>query len=140
MIGCSLTVRLTDGCTHRSVTNPPGARSRVTVKGGTLEVDIPRGPLFSTERAGTAGFALVLLFFRSCLLPRPSASASLAASAGRGHCYIKGGVVACRTPGLLIRGVHKEILHLCLKTSCMHDRYGMAQPLYGHCRHWRLAA
>ncbi|CAK0784475.1 hypothetical protein CVIRNUC_007679 [Coccomyxa viridis] len=43
----------------RSVTNPPGARSRVTVKGGTLEVDIPRGPLFSTERAGTAGFALV---------------------------------------------------------------------------------
>lgn len=59
--GCSLTVRLTDGCTHRSVTNPPGARSRVTVKGGTLEVDIPRGPLFSTERAGTAGFALVLL-------------------------------------------------------------------------------
>ena len=52
---------LSDGCTHRSAGNPPGARSRVRVKGGTLEVDIPRGPLFSTERAGTAGFALVLV-------------------------------------------------------------------------------
>ena len=59
--GCAFELRLIDGCTHRSVGNPPGARSRVTVKGGTLEVDIPRGPLFSTERAGTAGFALVLL-------------------------------------------------------------------------------
>ena len=75
MVSCSFTLNSTDGCTHRSVTNPPGARSRVTVKGGTLEVDIPRGPLFSTERAGTAGFALVLLNFEFCLLPGPCASA-----------------------------------------------------------------
>ena len=29
------------------------------MKGSTLEVDIPRGPLFDMERAGSASFALV---------------------------------------------------------------------------------
>ncbi|EIE21372.1 kinase-like protein [Coccomyxa subellipsoidea C-169] len=43
----------------RSGGDPPGARSRVTSRGTTLEIDIPRGPLLSTERLGTASFALV---------------------------------------------------------------------------------
>ena len=31
----------------------------MAVKGSTLEVDIPRGPLLDAERVGTASFALV---------------------------------------------------------------------------------
>ncbi len=45
------------GCRSRG--EPPGARSRVSVRGEVLEVDIPRGPILDAERAGTAGFALV---------------------------------------------------------------------------------
>ena len=43
----------------RSAGDPPGGRAKVAVKGYTLEVDIPRGPLFDAERVGTASFALV---------------------------------------------------------------------------------
>ena len=43
----------------RSAGDPPGGRAKVAVKGNTLEVDIPRGPLFEAERVGTASFALV---------------------------------------------------------------------------------
>lgn len=43
----------------RSSRDPPGARAKVAVKGSTLEVDIPRGPLFDMDRAGSASFALV---------------------------------------------------------------------------------
>ena len=43
----------------RSGRDPPGGKAKVNVKGSNLEVDIPRGPLFNMERAGTASFALV---------------------------------------------------------------------------------
>jgi hypothetical protein len=43
----------------RSGGEPPGARSRLSQRGDLLEIDIPKGPLLSAERAGAAGFALV---------------------------------------------------------------------------------
>lgn len=43
----------------RSGRDPPGGKAKVNVKGSNLEVDIPRGPLFNMESAGTASFALV---------------------------------------------------------------------------------